>query len=228
MRGGDVHQPLRFPGQSAEQFDTGANGITERNYNNARWYRPSWGRYTQADALSLERGVNQYAYAADNPLVFTDPFGLATCTYYISRHFLTCRSNNNPGLVRNIGPADVFSGENIKDVPCKNNLECYKNLSCRNNPECANVKDVGPIPPGSYKINNTNSRPHFFDLEPIPPVRLWETWILRKRSGFELHPGSVSVGCITINSSHGIPSSYSDLERLLKKEDPHNTLQVQP
>ncbi len=34
---------LAFPGQS---YDFSS----DRNYNNARWYRPVWGRYTQADS----------------------------------------------------------------------------------------------------------------------------------------------------------------------------------
>ena len=32
----DLHQPIRLPGQVAEQFETGANGATDLSYNNAR------------------------------------------------------------------------------------------------------------------------------------------------------------------------------------------------
>src|ERR1017187_6829844 len=68
LRAGDVHQPLRLPGQVAEQFDRGTNGATERSYNNFRWYRPGWGRYSQADPIGLAGGSNPYGYASDNPL----------------------------------------------------------------------------------------------------------------------------------------------------------------
>jgi uncharacterized protein RhaS with RHS repeats len=37
LRSADVHQPLRFPGQEAEQLNLGANGVTEREYNVFRW-----------------------------------------------------------------------------------------------------------------------------------------------------------------------------------------------
>ncbi len=74
--GSTLHQPLRFPGQISEQFDSGNNGLTERSYNNARWYRPSWGSYTQADPMHLVPGLsNLYEYALDGPDAYIDPSG---------------------------------------------------------------------------------------------------------------------------------------------------------
>jgi len=74
--GSTVHQPLRFPGQTSEQFDSGANGLTERSYNNARWYQADWGRYTQADPNRLAGGTNEFQYANDDPTRIVDPTGL--------------------------------------------------------------------------------------------------------------------------------------------------------
>jgi RHS repeat-associated protein len=82
LRGSDVHQPLRLPGQTAEQFDNLANGLTERSYNNARWYAPAWGRYTQADPLGVASGPNEYSYAGSNPLESADPWGLCLVEVY--------------------------------------------------------------------------------------------------------------------------------------------------
>ncbi|MBV8365331.1 MAG: hypothetical protein JO194_02430 [Candidatus Eremiobacteraeota bacterium] len=76
LRAGDVHQPLRLPGQVAEQFDTGANGATERSYNDSRWYRPTWARFTQSDPIGLNGGWNLYDYVNDKPTSDTDPEGL--------------------------------------------------------------------------------------------------------------------------------------------------------
>jgi RHS repeat-associated protein len=72
----DQHQPLRLPGQEAEQLNLGQNGATERSYNIFRWYRPAWGRYTQPDPLGRRGEANQFAYAQDNPVDFEDPLGL--------------------------------------------------------------------------------------------------------------------------------------------------------
>ena len=33
LRAADQHQPLRLPGQEAEQFNLGANGLTTKSYN---------------------------------------------------------------------------------------------------------------------------------------------------------------------------------------------------
>jgi RHS repeat-associated protein len=76
--GAALHQPLRFPGQSAEQFESGSNGLTERSFNNARWYRPAWGRYTQPDPLGVRKPsslTNLYEYAKDEPTIVEDPSG---------------------------------------------------------------------------------------------------------------------------------------------------------
>jgi RHS repeat-associated protein len=54
LRTADQHQPLRLPGQEAEELNTSTdgNGATERSYNIFRWYRPAWGRYTQSDPIA--------------------------------------------------------------------------------------------------------------------------------------------------------------------------------
>jgi RHS repeat-associated protein len=69
------HQPLRFPGQEAEEGG-------EVAYNIFRWYRAGWGRYTQSDPLHVFRTLSEesqaYGYALDNPLKFRDPLGLYT------------------------------------------------------------------------------------------------------------------------------------------------------
>lgn len=97
--GANPHQPLRFPGQEAEELDTGTNGATERSYNIFRWYRAGWGRYTQADPVTIPTvaqfydGVDAreqwllrlaspqmqhaYTYSLDDPTTYLDPDGAA-------------------------------------------------------------------------------------------------------------------------------------------------------
>ena len=51
----------------------------------------------------------------------------------------------------------------------------------------------------------------------------------RKRCGFELHPGRVSEGCITvdIHNDQAI-KQYNSLNELLRKEEGNNSLVVIP
>jgi RHS repeat-associated protein len=104
LRTADQHQPLRLPGQEAEELNTSTdgNGATERSYNIFRWYRSAWGRYTQPDPLGrlgrlssadaapsagLARGdtgpivslpfrLPDYQYGHNSPVQFKDPLGL--------------------------------------------------------------------------------------------------------------------------------------------------------
>ena len=60
---------LRFPGQYADD-DAG------NFYNYFRNYQPNQGRYTQADPIGLEGGLNRFGYVNGNALGFSDPLGL--------------------------------------------------------------------------------------------------------------------------------------------------------
>lgn len=60
---------LRFPGQYYDP-ETG------KHYNYFRYYDPQTGRYITSDPVGLVGGLNTYAYAKSNPLVFIDQYGL--------------------------------------------------------------------------------------------------------------------------------------------------------
>ncbi len=68
--GAGLHQPLRFPGQESDG--------DELTYNQQRWYRSEWGRYSQADPLGVRGSVNLFQYADSRPTMRVDPTGLYT------------------------------------------------------------------------------------------------------------------------------------------------------
>ncbi|HEX8172598.1 MAG TPA: RHS repeat-associated core domain-containing protein [Thermoanaerobaculia bacterium] len=69
-----LDQPLRLPGQDVAMSWEG----TEETYNVFRWYRPGWGRYTQADPIGLRGGANLFRYGDSSPTVRSDRLGLTT------------------------------------------------------------------------------------------------------------------------------------------------------
>jgi RHS repeat-associated protein len=64
-----VDNHFRFPGQFYD-LETGSH------YNYHRYYQPRSGRYVTPDPIGIKGGINLFAYAKENPLKFTDPFGL--------------------------------------------------------------------------------------------------------------------------------------------------------
>jgi RHS repeat-associated protein len=81
--GGAMVFNLRFPGQ---YFDRETN----TSYNSHRDYDPTNGRYVQSDPLSLDGGINAYAYVGGNPLSAIDPLGLSTVELYCLKDPVGC------------------------------------------------------------------------------------------------------------------------------------------
>lgn len=75
---------LRLPGQYDERLfaAAGLSGLQGPYYNWNRWYLPSLGKYLELDPWALAGGFNTgygvdwYGYAFQNPLSWTDVFGL--------------------------------------------------------------------------------------------------------------------------------------------------------
>jgi RHS repeat-associated protein len=65
-----VKNNLRFAGQYFDEE-------TRLHYNLNRFYDPDTGRYITADRIGLDGGMNLYAYVANDPVNWIDPWGLA-------------------------------------------------------------------------------------------------------------------------------------------------------
>jgi RHS repeat-associated protein len=64
---------------SSETFDNSRGEspkAPQLSFYRNRYYDQQTGRFTQEDPIGIAGGVNLYAYAGNNPVVYTDPFGL--------------------------------------------------------------------------------------------------------------------------------------------------------
>jgi hypothetical protein len=82
---------------------------------------------------------------------------------------------------------------------------------------------------------NKDDRPehagrNFWRLEPVPKIPGWKCGFpFGARCGFEFHPGSMSLGCITADRTDPeVVKQYAENNALLLKELGSNTLTVVP
>jgi RHS repeat-associated protein len=244
---GTITQNLRFPGQ---YFDVESGW----NHNGFRDYMPNLGRYLEPDPLAMLGtstfydvrtglllntdtflgGTNSYGYVADDPIDATDPQGLAACVYSISAHTMVCQPNSDPGQPTisgpqvagsvTLGPSGVASGGSMKGP-----------TACTNNNKCQNNRFEGPIVPGNYRMNYDTRPEHqgmnVYRLEPSPHE--WYTGLLYDlhvtRGGFELHLGTISLGCINADKTNPVAAQqYQQLNGLLQSGNGSNYLTVLP
>ena len=66
---GSDSTPFQYTGRESD----GASGLY---YYRARYYSPTFERFISSDPIGLAGGVNRYAYAAANPVSWSDPLGL--------------------------------------------------------------------------------------------------------------------------------------------------------
>lgn len=118
--GAPADQPLRLPGQELAMTQEGG----EENYNVFRWYRSSWGRYTQADPVGLAAGLNEYAYGDDQPTLLIDPLGLATNKPPKPGKTQAAKPPTDCPTICAMAYADPKKNKNGGGVVCLNGVKC--------------------------------------------------------------------------------------------------------
>jgi len=148
-----------FPGQSKT--------LTDLYYNRYRDYDPTTGRYIQADPIGLGGGQNDYAYAGNNPIRYTDPMGLQSNPAIPRGPGIPIPTwNGGPDYNNNgIGDWDERQGKALQDFfeGCINLLTGKKDKSC---PPCKTVSGkIVPVGTIGYRFDRVPpSRPH----RPLP------------------------------------------------------------
>jgi RHS repeat-associated protein len=207
---GTITQNLRLPGQ---YFDVESGW----NHNGFRDYAPTLGRYIEPDPLGrLGSGNNLYVYAADNPIKYVDPLGLAVCVYSISAHTMICISSSDPNASPiQMGPEGLSSGNG----GCANNTSA----ACLDSVFNGDPNSGGPVDPGLYQVTymNRDDGADRFDL-----AELSDDWFSRamralhgRRKAFQLHRGTISHGCINANKNDPeAVKQFDQIKQLLMNE----------
>ena len=176
----------------------------------ARDYDAYTGRWTTKDPIRFAGGdTNLFGYVHNEPVSVTDPTGLAECTYDITPAKLVCRSADGKKEIT-IQEPDVFSGFG----------------KCTNQVACVNKKDEGPVQPGKYDLKpHLKNGKQWFYLDPGWLGQLGRT-LWGDRGGFNLHYGTVSIGCITVTGDAKVWEQLEDLLLSDERAGKRNTITV--
>src|SRR5258708_34075557 len=103
-----------------------------------RYYDPNTGTFTQADPVGLAGGLNLYGYAGNNPIMFTDPFGLKVDTTdakagALWRQALSLATNASKSKNKDIAAAGIALGRVLNAI------------SSSDRTVTISVKSIGPI-----------------------------------------------------------------------------------
>jgi len=204
---GPLGNPLQYTGR---EYDP----ETRLLFYRARYYDPRFGRFLSQDPIGFAgSGTNHYAYVYNDPANMVDPFGLATCIFYVGQGRLFCTSWR-PGVPDLDIP--VASGNNGGHSKCKNNS------GCQDRP------NRGPIPEGWWVwTNEATGKPNGRVLEPLEGTETFDRDLFRTHSctnafGPSANPPFCSEGCIT-----GSPDNIKKLNKLIDTE-PGSWLYVAP
>ncbi len=116
----NIGGPGRFTRQVSAQVDTAPVGwrltcavnlsFISEPVSKFRGYDPSTGRWLSRDSIGEDGGINLYGYVNNNPVMFTDAFGLKIDTDECSKALLSTLSKFDPRLqrlIQDIKNADV-------------------------------------------------------------------------------------------------------------------------
>jgi RHS repeat-associated protein len=170
---------------------------TGLNYNRARYYDPTNGRFISEDPIEFRAGdINLYRYILNNLVNFIDPSGLEVVAMFnMKRGELTVGDMNR---LKSVTVTGVFSG-----------LKKF-GINAVNNPNFESVPVYGPIPQGSYEILQSPAEGDWYRLDKIDNSPRDDS--AGYRGSFRLHPGTYSEGCITIPEN-----KYNQIDSLLRK-----------
>lgn len=181
-----VTNNLRFPGQYYDE-ETGLH------YNWHRYYDPATGRYWKVDPIGLGGGTNLYAYCQNNPIIFIDIMGFATCTFTYGGKGSFTPGKGYKGVLK-------CECENTKTCDGKNKTVQATAYTGKGDKKRYTTQWGGPIAEGDWKIRNVgwvSKRKKWAYLRPtkkkqIPPGRT---------DSFFIHPMGEkgSKGCIAVD-----------------------------
>lgn len=104
-------QPTSWPGQ--ETFVGGIDDPTGLIHIGARSYDPTIGRFLSADSIlnpSDDQQINGYAYADNNPIIYTDPTGMFTDANGVPCIDGDCSYHNPEGSVKSVNQCSASGG----------------------------------------------------------------------------------------------------------------------
>jgi RHS repeat-associated protein len=198
--------PTTIDDGNSSEYTGRENDMTGVYYYRARYFDPVLKRFISADPIGLAGGLNFYGYVGENPISYTDPFGLDV-KITIKRDTYTDDSVTSTIIVTSDNKGGGFSGNTLETAT-------------------AGLKgDKSPIAPGTYNARVRNSHVgKRIELEDVDNFK-----------NVQIHVGNTSddvEGCFAVGQSrktNEVKNSAAAMKKILKiiKKDGTGNISVQ-
>ena len=193
---------LRFQGLVYERDST------RLYYARNRWYDPLTHRFMTQDPIGLEGGMNPYAFSLNDPVNYSDPFGLSPCTRWVTPIYEVTYRGGVEVDRRQIGEFVDYTGDCDQGAGAPSQGRRSPNVPVKYTavPSCPAFLRSGPIRAGLeavYSLQERELKEQAIAFQNLPDGRMQQLNVGQDATRTSVRwPSNLPVGTFAMGHTH--------------------------